>query len=132
MRLSLDRDVGIAMKNQLFAAALTAAAAAAGAAFAGSLDASPGAPGGHGPVRVLVIESSRGLDLTSPAGADRFVAHLDAAVNRACNARTADDAAFYGCRSQALAQAVTYVRSPAVRRRFAALPAQGGVRLATR
>ena len=54
------------------------------------MDPSPGAPGGHGQVKVLVIVSSHGLDLTSDAGADQFLGRLTAAVNHACDDRPAD------------------------------------------
>jgi UrcA family protein len=128
------------MKMQLFAAALIAAAGIAGAAFGGPLDPGPGVPGGHGPVKVMVIVSSHGLDLTSSAGADRFLDRLTAAVNRACNDRPADGqplmvartAGFDVCRAQALETAMTYVHSPTVRRRYAAIESRNDLRLAHR
>jgi UrcA family protein len=128
------------MQTQLFAAALIAAAGIAGAALAGPLDAKPGAPGGHGPVKVLVIVSSHGLDLSSDAGADRFLGRLTSAVNRACDDRRsngpmlnlAHSEGFYACRSEAIETAMTYVRSPVVTRRYAASEARDGLRLARR
>ena len=128
------------MKSQLLAAALVAAVAFAGAAAAGPLDSRPGNPGGHGPVKVLVTVSSQGLDLTSEAGADRFLGRLTAAVNTACDDRPtygprlsiARTAGFTTCRGQALHAAMTYVRSPTVRRRYAAINAEGDLRLARR
>jgi len=128
------------MKTQRFAAALIAAAGLAGAAAAGSLDARPGAPGGHGPAKALVTITSHGLDLTSDAGADRFLGRLTAAVNRACDDRPNDgpwlalarSTGFQACRRQALQAAMTYVHSPVVRRRFAAIEAEDNLRLARR
>jgi len=128
------------MKTQFLAAALVAAAGLAGAAAAGSLDSQPGEPGGHGPVKVLVIISSHGLDLASDAGADRFLGRLTAAVNIACDDRPADgpaltiarSAGFQTCRAQALETAMTYVHSPIVKRRYAAIEAKDGLLLARR
>jgi len=128
------------MKTQLLAAALIAAAGLAGAAAAGPLDPNPGAPGGHAPVKVLVIVSSHGLDLTTDAGADQFLGRLTAAVNHACNDRLANGPpltlartpGFHRCRSQALETAMTYVHSPIVKRRYAAMEAENGLRLARR
>ena len=128
------------MKRQLLAAALIAAVGIAGAAVAGPLDAMPGAPGGHSPVKVLVIVSSHGLDLTSDAGAGKFLDRLTGAVNRACDDRPTDGPAlslgrtsdFYDCRNQALEAAMTYVHSPIVKRRYAANEARGRMRLARR
>ena len=127
------------MKTQLLAAALIAAAGLAGAAVAGSLDVRSGNPGGQGPVRVLVIVSSRGLDLSSDAGADHFFGRLSAAVNAACDDRsngppltTARRAGFQTCRAQALQEAMTYVRSPIVKRRYAAIELKDNLRLARR
>lgn len=127
------------MKIQRLAAALVAAAGIVGAAAAGPLDPNPGAPGGHGQVKVLVIVSSHGLDLTNDAGADQFLGRLSAAVNRACDDRPAGPPLMPGrtpgfdtCRSQALETAMTYVHSPIVKRRYAAIEARDGLRLARR
>jgi UrcA family protein len=127
------------MKTLFLAAALVAAAGLAGAAVAESLDVRPGDPGGHGPVKVLVIVSSHGLDLSSDAGADRFFGRLSAAVNAACDDRSngppltvARSEEFQTCRAQALQTAMTYVRSPIVKRRFAAIQLKDTLRLARR
>ena len=128
------------MTTRLFAAAFIAAAGLAGAAAAGSLDSRPGDPGGHGPVKALVIVSSRGLDLASDAGADRFLGRLTTAVNVACDDRPTDGPAltmtrsggFQTCRAQALETAMTYVHSPIVKRRYAAMGAKDGLVLARR
>jgi UrcA family protein len=128
------------MKTQLLAAALIAAAGLAGAAAAGSLDSRPGDPGGHGPVKVLVIVSSQGLDLTTDVGADQFLGRLTFAVNTACDDRPTDGPAltmtrsggFAACRAQALETAMTYVRSPIAKRRYAAIEAKDNLRLARR
>jgi UrcA family protein len=127
------------MKTQLIVTSLIAAAIAAEAA-GGPLDPPLGAPGGHGPVKVLVKVSSRGLDLTSEAGADQFLARLNAMVNRACDDRPTDgpmlalarSPGFYACRSEALQTAMTYVHSPIVRRRYAAMEAEGGLHVVRR
>ena len=81
-----DRRTGDFMKTQLLAAALIAAAGLAGRRRR-TAGPARGAPGGHGPVKVLVIVSSHGLDLTSDAGAGQFLGRLSAAVNPACNDR---------------------------------------------
>jgi UrcA family protein len=91
-------------------------------------------------VKVLVIVSSHGLDLGSDAGANQFLDRLNAAVTRACDDRPADGPAmmmtrttgFYECRSKALQTAMTYVHSPLVKRRYAAIEARDGLRLARR
>lgn len=128
------------MKTQLLAAALVAATGLAGAAAAGPMEPLSGAPGGHGPAKVLVAINSHGLDLTTDAGADRFLGRLAAAVNRACDDRPNDgpwmtlsrSPGFQACRAQALQTAMTYVHSPIVRRRYAAVEAQADLRLAHR
>jgi len=128
------------MKTLLLAAALIAAAGLAGAAAAGPLDARDGEPGGHSPVKVLVIVSSQGLDLTGEVGAERFLGRLTAAVSAACDDRPTDGPAltmtrssgFKSCRAQALQTAMTYVRSPLVKRRYAAIEAKGNLRVAGR
>lgn len=127
------------MKTRLLAAALVAAAGLAGGAVAGSLDVRSGDPGGHGPVKVLVIVSSRGLNLSSDVGADRFLGRLSAAVNAACDDRlngppltTTRTAGFQTCRIEALQRAMTYIRSPIVKRRYAAIGAKDDLRLARR
>ncbi len=127
------------MKTRLLAAALVATAGLAGAAAAGPLDVRPGDPGGHGPVKVLVIVSSRGLDLGSDAGADRFLGRLGAAITAACDDRSygppltvSHSAEFQTCRDQALQEAMTYVRSPLVKRRFAVAQLKNTLRLARR
>jgi UrcA family protein len=109
------------------AAALLAATCLAGAATADPLAPMPGAPGGNGPVKVLVIVTSHGLNLSSEAGADLFIRRLDAAVNRACDDRPKSgvfalsrSAQFHACRAKALETAMAYVHSPVVRQRYAA------------
>lgn len=128
------------MKTQLLVAALVAAAGLAGTAAAGSLDPRDGEPGGHGPVKVLVIVSSHGLDLASDAGAERFLGRLTAAVTAACDDRQTDGPALTmtrtggidSCRAQALEMAMTYVHSPIVKRRYSAMEAKDSLRLARR
>lgn len=122
--------------------AIASAAAAlllAGSAACDPLAPHPGAPGGHGPVKVMVIVSSHGLDLSSPGGAEQFLQRLDSAVNRACDDRPAGpprslgrSPAFRECRAKALETAMTYVRSPLVRERYAQLRAKDSLRLARR
>jgi UrcA family protein len=129
------------MTIQLAFASLLAAcglAAATGAA-ANPLAAYAGAPGGHGPVKVLVIVSSHGLDLSSERGADLFLRRLDAAVDQACNDRPSGPllllsrtSQYYACHDKALHDAMAYVHSPLVRQRFAQLGAASGVRVARR
>ena len=99
----------------------------------------PGAPGGHGPVRVLVIVSSHGLNLSSSAGADSFVRRLQVAVDQSCNDLPASpvrslarSAQFRDCRRKVLETAMTYVSSPLVRQRYAHLRTAEGVSLARR
>ncbi|MFI4966167.1 MAG: UrcA family protein [Caulobacterales bacterium] len=128
------------MKALLQIAALLAATCLASVASAQPLANLPGVPGGHGPVKVLVIVSSHGLDLSTDAGADQFLGRLTDAVNRACNDRPVDGPAltiartakFQVCRAQALETALTYVHSPIVRRRYAAMAARDDLRLARR
>lgn len=99
----------------------------------------PGAPGGHGPVKVMVIVSSHGLDLSSERGAYLFLRRLDAAVAQACNdrptgphLRLSRPRQFYACRGKALDQAMIYVHSPLVRQRFAQRNGETGRQVARR
>jgi UrcA family protein len=126
------------MNVQLLVAALVAATGTAAAA--GPLDPPAGAADGRAPAKVMVIVSSHGLDLTSDAGADQFLGRLTAAVNRACDDRPSDgpaltltrSAGFRACASQALGTAMSYVRSPVVKQRYAAMQAKDGLVLARR
>jgi UrcA family protein len=127
------------MKTLLQITALLAATCVAGTAVCQPQAPEPGAPGRHGPVKVLVIVNAHGLDLSSAAGADRFVSRLDAAVNRACNDRPTIGAftlfrsdEFQACRAKALETAMVYVRSPLVRQRYAQMRAGDQLRLARR
>jgi UrcA family protein len=127
------------MKSLLQVTALLAATCVAGAAICQPLAPEAGTPGRHGPVKVLVIVSAHGLDLSSAAGADLFVSRLDAAVNRACNDRPTIGAftlfrsdEFQACRANALQTAMVYVRSPLVRQRYAQTRAGDQLRLAHR
>jgi UrcA family protein len=127
------------MKTLLQTAALLAATCLAGRATADPLAPVPGAPGGHGPVKVLVVVSSHGLNLSSEAGADLFIRRLDGAVNRACNDRPKSgafaldrSAQFHACRAKALETAMAYVHSPMVRQRYAAMRTSDDLRLARR
>jgi UrcA family protein len=115
------------MKTLLQTAALLAATCLAGAAVADPLAPTRGAPGGGGPVKVLVIVSSQGLNLSTEVGADQFIRRLDTAINRACNDRPESgifalgrSAQFHACRAKALETAMAYVHSPIVRQRYAA------------
>lgn len=118
----------------------TLAIAVASAASAEPLKRSPGTPTGYGPVKVQVVVSARGLDLSSDAGADQFRDRLSQAINRACDDRrkggpqlmAARSAGFHACRAQALQEAVTLVRAPAAKQRIADLQMQGQMRLARR
>ena len=120
--------------------ALALALAVAGAVSAEPLKRSPGTPTGYGPVKVQVVVSARGLDLSSDAGADQFLSRLSHAVSRACDDRPKDgprlmiarSVAFHACRAHALEEARNLVRSPAVKRRIADLQIQGQTRLARR
>lgn len=123
------------MKTQQLVTALIAAAGIASAAVAGP----PASLAGNGSAKVSVIVSSHGLDLTTDAGADQFLERLTSAVDRACDDRAngptltlGHTAGFYECRSQALETAMAYVRSPVVKRRYAAMQASDSVRLARR
>lgn len=128
------------MKTQLLGAALVAAAGLAGAACAGTPAPREGETGGHGQMKVLVIVSSHGLDLTSDLGADQFLRRLTSAVDAACDdrpiyaptLRLGRTVAFDRCRSQALEMAMTYVHSPIVKRRYAVIEARDGIHLARR
>lgn len=127
------------MKTLLQIAALLAAACVTGAAAAQPLTPTRGAPGQHGPVKVLVIVSSHGLDLSSEAGANLFIDRLDTAVNRACDDRPTSgaftlgrSAEFHACRAKALESAMAYVHAPAVRQRYAEMRKSDELRLAHR
>jgi len=123
-----------------FKLAAVAAFLFAGAATADPLAPEPGAPGGHGPVKVLVIVSSHGLNLSNEAGADLFLRRLDTAINRACDDRPGRGAAyapgrtsqFHACRAKALETAMAYVHSPVVKQRYAQLHKRDQVHLARR
>lgn len=114
---------------------MLAAALFAAAGFAGAAVCAPQAP--H---EVRVAVSSNGLDLTTDAGAGRFLERLDAAVTRACDDRPTDGPAFnlsrsadfYLCRRQTLETVMAQVRAPAVKRLYAAMAAEDSVRLAHR
>jgi UrcA family protein len=127
------------MKTLLHIVALMAATCVAGGAAAQPLTPMPGAPGQHGPVKVLVIVSSHGLDLSSEAGADLFISRLDTAVNRACDDRPNSgaftlgrSAEFHACRAKALETAMAYIHSPVVRQRYAVMRRSDELRLAHR
>ncbi len=127
------------MKTLLQTAALLTATCLAGAATADPLSPMPGAPGGHGPVKVLVIVSSHGLDLSSEAGAGLFISRLDTAIDRACDVRPQSVVVVPGrsvhataCKADALEAAMAYVRSPIVKRRYAETRRSDGLHLAHR
>ncbi|WP_309605789.1 UrcA family protein [Phenylobacterium sp.] len=127
------------MKTLLQTAALLAATCVAAAAAADPLEPDAGAPGRHGPVKVLVIVSAQGLNLSSEAGANLFLRRLDSAVSRACNDRPESGAyalgrteAFQACRAKALETAMTYVHAPNARQRYAAMRGREELRLARR
>ncbi|HEX4712576.1 UrcA family protein [Phenylobacterium sp.] len=127
------------MNTLLQTAALLAAACLAGAAVADPVAAEPGAPGGHGPDKVLVIVSSHGLDLSSEAGADQFIRRLDMAIIQACDDRPKSgafalgrSAQFHACRAKALETAMAYVHSPIVKQRYADMRRSDELRLAHR
>lgn len=127
------------MKTLLQITAALAAAYFATAAVADPLAPSPGAPGGHGPVKVLVIVSSHGLDLSGEAGADQFIHRLDTAIDRACHDRPTSGAfalgrsgKFQTCRAEALETAMTYVHSPMVKQRYAQMRRSDELHLAHR
>jgi len=119
---------------------ITALLGAAGfAAAAAPLTPFPGAPGGHGPVKVLVIVSSHGLDLSNEVGASLFIHRLDTAINRACHDRPTSvafalsrSAQFHACRAEALETAMAYVHSPVVKRRYAEMRRSDELHLAHR
>jgi UrcA family protein len=127
------------MKTLLQTAALLAATCLAGAAGADPKAPAPGAFDGPGPVKVLVIVNSHGLDLSSEAGADVFIRRLDAAVNRACDDRPKSgvftlgrSAQFHACRAKALETAIASVHSPIVKQRYAETLSSDKVRLSRR
>lgn len=127
------------MKIMLQTAALLACVCLCGAAAAGPLEPLPGAPGGHGPVKALVIVSSHGLNLSGEAGGALFVRRLTTAVDRACNDRPRNGAfalsrstEFHTCRTEALATAMAYVHSPIVKRRYAEMRRSDELHLAHR
>lgn len=114
------------MKTLLQITALLAATCFATAAAADRLSPFAGAPGGHGPVKVLVIVSSHGLNLSSEVGAYQFIRRLDTAIDRACHDRPTSGVfalshseQFQACRAKAVETAMTYVQSPIVKRRYA-------------
>jgi UrcA family protein len=79
-------------------------------------------------VTVRITVSAHGLDLASPADADRFLRRLNAAVTRACDDRPVGSSVFLGrsagfhtCRAAALEAAIAEVYAPVVRQRYAAL-----------
>jgi UrcA family protein len=121
------------------AACAVAAACLATTAFADPLAPDPGAPGRHGPIKVLVIVSSHGLNLSTEAGADLFMRRIETAIDRACNDRPQSGALvldrsdhFHACRAKALESAMAYVHSPLVRHRYAQLRRADQVRVARR
>lgn len=127
------------MKTLLTAAALLAATCFAVTAVADPLAPMPGAPGGHGPIKVLVIVSSHGLNLASEAGADQFLQRLDTAINRACDDRPTSGVfaldrsdQFHACRAKALETAMAYVHSPFVKQRYAEMRRRDEFHLAHR
>jgi UrcA family protein len=127
------------MKTLLQITALLAATCLAGAAVADPLAPMPGAPGGRGPVRVLVIVSSQGLNLSTEVGAEQFIRRLDTAINRACNDRPASgifalgrSAQVHACRAKALETAMAFVHSPVVRQRYAEIRRSDELHLARR
>jgi|KBSMisStaDraftv2_1062788.scaffolds.fasta_scaffold132219_3 UrcA family protein len=127
------------MKTLLQITAALAAAYFATAAVANPLAPFPGAPGGHTPVKVLVIVSSHGLNLSSEVGAEQFIYRLDTAINRACHDRPTSGAfalsrsrQFHACRAEALETAMTYVHSPIVKRRYAEVRTSDELHLAHR
>jgi UrcA family protein len=126
------------MTARLQICALLAVLGLAGAAAADPLAPYPGAPGGYGPVKVMVIVSAHGLNLSSADGAHQFVRRLEVAVNRACDDRAAPPLAiarsqgFYTCRERAMEMAMAYVSSPLVKRAYAHLQQKSAVRLARR
>src|SRR5258708_7186186 len=127
------------MKTLLQITALLAASFIAGAAVSQPVDLEAGAPGGHGPVQVMVIVSSHGLDPAGEAGAVLFRGRLATRGTRACDARPASGVftlsrsqGFQACRAKALETAMAYVRSPLVRQRYAQIRTSNELRLAHR
>jgi UrcA family protein len=119
------------------AAAILAALCAATPAAAGSLANPTGRPTHYGPMTVQVLVSSRGLDLSSEAGARIFLHRLAQAAERTCNPRANGPALSLikspevrACEARATAQGMAQVSSPLVRRLYA--QASSGVRLARR
>jgi UrcA family protein len=127
------------MKTLLQPAILLAALCLASAATADPLVPMPGAPGGRGPVKVVVIVSSQGLNLSSKGGAALFIRRLDSAVNRACDDRPKGgvfnlgrSGGFHACRVKALEAAMAYVHSPVVKQRYAEMRRSNELHLARR
>jgi UrcA family protein len=89
-------------------------------------------------MKVQVIASSRGLDLGSEVGATVFLDRLSLAAGRACEERgspihmLARTKGYAACRETALGMAMSQVRSPAVKRRYAERQSAQTVRLARR
>lgn len=119
------------------AAALSTVSAPAPAQAA---DNPTGRPTRYTAMTVQVIISSRGLNLSSKAGAASFVQRLKLAAGRVCDARPNGPAvalhklspAVLECREKALAEAMAEVSSPVVKQLYSQRHASDAVGLARR